>query len=160
MIFLSVLFLLRIHVDSITLPDSVIVNAFEADQNNNVKLSSEHVCPIHYSMATDGSKSCILCEGNRASSNMVIRNGDKQCNLCYINREIKGERGCVLCDNQAIKVRNDKSNQCRNPGCSESEFAVWENDACTSCSDRFAGSSSRYDNSPPLIHNCRCDGNL
>ncbi|MES1906634.1 MAG: hypothetical protein MHPSP_004688, partial [Paramarteilia canceri] len=61
-----------------------------------------------------------------------------------------GERGCVLCDNQAIKVRNKKTNQCRNPGCSESEFIRYRDDTCTSCSTRIPGSSSRYDNSPPL----------
>ncbi|MES1906109.1 MAG: hypothetical protein MHPSP_003691, partial [Paramarteilia canceri] len=149
-----------IHVDSIDLPNSVIVNAFEVDQNDDIKSSSEHVCPQNYKMATDGSNSCILCDGNQIGSSIIVKDENVQCKFCSIDHICNSLKECVLCDNQATKVRYNKSNECRNPGCNEGEFAMWNNDTCKPCLTRIRGSSSRYKNSPPIVHNCKCDGNL
>ncbi|MES1906469.1 MAG: hypothetical protein MHPSP_004367, partial [Paramarteilia canceri] len=122
LIFLSVLLWFAINIDSKTLPDSVIVNAFEVDQNNDIILSSEHVCPQNYRLATDDSKSCKLCGGNKISYSILVKEETVQCQHCLIDYIKNSRQECVLCDNQANKVRYNSQNECRNPGCSESEI--------------------------------------
>ncbi|MES1906095.1 MAG: hypothetical protein MHPSP_003661, partial [Paramarteilia canceri] len=114
----------------------------------------------NYKMVTDDSKSCILCDGNRISDSIVVKDENVQCQHCFLDYIKNSRQECVLCDNQANKVRFGETYECRNPGCSESEFIRYQKDSCISCSAIIAGSSSRYENLSPQAHNCKCDENL